>query len=144
MKTSHEADAELFGQKASWRRMLQARPARNVATTIHRHDDRELRITVRKRKPAYLVPPLTWAIRPKLQRTIVLDPLGIEIWDLCDANRTVENIIDEFSDRHKLTFHEARVAVTEHLKTLVQRGALAVVEQEPAQNQHENDLSGKK
>lgn len=108
--------------------MLKSRPARNIAATIHRHGDHELSITVRKRKPAYLVPPLTWVLRPKLQRTIALDQLGIEIWDLCDASRTVENIIDEFSGRHKLSFHEARVAVTEYLRRLVQRGALGVVE----------------
>jgi len=60
------------------------------------------------------------------KRTLRLDRLGSEVWDLCDGQRTGEGVVDDFAQRHRLTFHEARAAVTVYLKTLVQRGALAL------------------
>jgi hypothetical protein len=45
---------------------------------------------------------------------------------LCDGKATVESIIDEFAARHRLSFHESRVAVTGYLKTLIRRGVLAI------------------
>jgi len=113
---------------ATWERMLRAVPVPNVAAGVQRISEDELKITVKRRKPAFLIPPLSWFIRPRLQRTIVLDGLGAEVWDLCDGKRTVEDVTDDFARRHRLTFHEARLAVTEYLKRLVQRGALAIVE----------------
>jgi len=46
---------------------------------------------------------------------------------LCDGERTVEAIIDAFAAEHRLTFHEARVAVGGYLRSLMARGALAMV-----------------
>jgi len=122
-------EADILAQTVSWRRMLQARAVQNAAAEVRREGEEELRITVRKRKPGFLVPPLNWVIRPRLERTIVLDRLGMEVWDLCDGTQTVEDVIDKFSLRQRLSFHEARVAVTGYIKTLVQRGALAIVEE---------------
>ncbi len=48
------------------------------------------------------------------------------MWNLCDGQRSVEDIIDEMSRRHRLSFHEARVAVTGLLRELIRRGALAI------------------
>ena len=115
-------------QGGSWERMLRARAVQNTAAEVQPVSEKELKIIVKRAKPAFLVPPLSWMIHPRLQRTIVLDQLGIEVWDLCDGRRSVETVVDEFARRHRLTFHEARVAVTEGMKLLVQRGALAIVE----------------
>ena len=88
-----------------------------------------LLITVTRNRPWYFRPPLSWVLRPSLRKTIVLDEVGAQIWDLCDGQRNVEDIIDEFSQAHRLSFHEARVAATNYVKSLVQRGALAVAVQ---------------
>ena len=63
---------------------------------------------------------------------MVLDRLGAEVWRLCDGKRTVEEVVDLFGERHALTFHESRVAVTLYLKALLQRGVLAIVIPEEA------------
>ena len=60
-------------------------------------------------------------------RSVVLDRIGRTVWDLCDGQRTVERVVEEFAGRYGLTFHEARVSVTTYLKELVQRGALVMV-----------------
>lgn len=113
--------------EGSWERMLRARPARNAAADVRRDERDGTRITVRKRKPWFLIPPLSWIIRPRLTGVAALDDLGSQVWGLCDGVRTVEGVIDEFAGAHRLSFHEARVAVTGYMKLLVERGALAMV-----------------
>lgn len=113
-------------QAVSWRSMLEARPVRNAAAAAAEEGDGAVSVTVKRRKPAALLPPLSWLIRPKLTRTFRLDKLGTLVWRLCDGERTVEDVVDAFAERLGLTFHEARVAVTAYLSTLVQRGAMAM------------------
>ncbi len=88
--------------------------------------DQGVRITVRKKKAAFLVPPISWIIRTKQSHTVSLDHIGTQIWNWCDGKRTVEDVIDEFAKTYSLSFHEARVSVTGHLQQLVKRGVLAV------------------
>jgi hypothetical protein len=107
--------------------MLSARPVRNEAAKPLREGTSRLRLTVKRRKLRYLVPPLSWVIRPRPTHDVVLDELGAEVWDLCDGERTVEAVADEFARRHSLSFHESRVAVTSYMAELVRRGALAMV-----------------
>jgi hypothetical protein len=115
----------------SWRRMLLSKPVQNAAAEVKAEGQKGVRITVKKRRPFFLIPPLSWFIRPRLTGTVLLDRLGTLVWDLCTGDRTVEQIVDEFARRHRLTFHESRVAVTNYMKLLVERGALAMA-MEPA------------
>jgi hypothetical protein len=57
---------------------------------------------------------------------VVLDALGRGVFDLCDAHRTVEDIVDAFAAAHHLTFHEARISVTQYLRELIRRGVCAI------------------
>ena len=111
---------------ASWERMLRARPVHNAAAKADRRGDEEVRITVPRRRPGY-VTALSWLVRPKPNRTVVLDRLGTQIWEQCDGQHSVEDVVDAFAEAHRLTFHEARTAVTGYLKHLIERGAVAIV-----------------
>lgn len=106
--------------------MLAARPLHNAAASERTTDDQHVLLTVRKHRPAWLVPPLTWWIKPRLTTTVELDPLGARVWALCDGRRTVEEIIERLAGELDLSFHEGRVAVTNYLKMLVQRGVLVI------------------
>ncbi len=55
-----------------------------------------------------------------------LDQIGEEVWRACDGKRTMEDLIDTFARRHQLRFHEARVAVTQFVQQMVQRGLLVL------------------
>jgi hypothetical protein len=59
---------------------------------------------------------------------VILDRVGTRLWKMCDGKKTVEQLVDFFAAQYELSFHEARAAVSGHLKALVQRGALAMVE----------------
>ena len=125
--------------KTDWRTMLMACPVRNVAAETDPAPDGGLWITVRKARAPWHRAPWKWIVPGGDRRRIVLDSLGREVWDLCDGERTVEHIVDEMARRYRLSFHEARTAVTELLKELVRRGALAILL--PAQ---ESDPSGQR
>lgn len=112
--------------RENWRLMLQVRPVRNHAARMERTDT-GLRFTVRKRKPRYLVPPLSWVIRPRLEESTRLDPMGVEILELCTGHRRAEQIVDLVAERFGLTFHEARISVASYLQALVQRGVVVLV-----------------
>ncbi len=122
----HRNTAAKPGPSASWRDMLTARPVRNHAADVTLDGD-TLSVSVPLRRPGFLVPPLSWIVRPGAARRLVLDTLGKQVWEQCDGQRTVEQIVDAMSEAHDLTFHEARVATTNYLKQLVERGALAIV-----------------
>lgn len=111
---------------ASWRELLAVKPVRNAAAAREDQGPENLRLTVKRQRPALLVPPISWIIRPSPQKSHVLDRLGREVWEMCDGDRTVENIIDQFCGQHRLTFHEGRVAVTAYLKSLLERGLVAM------------------
>ena len=122
----HRSTAAKPAAGASWRDMLAARPVRNQAANVTLAGD-TLSVSVPLRRPGFLVPPLSWIVRPGAARRLVLDTLGKQVWEQCDGQRTVEQIVDAMADAHGLTFHEARVATTNYLKQLVERGALAIV-----------------
>ena len=107
--------------------MLTSTPLRNEAAQTEGEEGDRLVVRVPRDRPWWLrIPLVAWIVAVGKERRLTLDRLGSEIWNLCDGQRTVEEAIDVFAERHALTFHEARVAVTGYLKALVQRGALAV------------------
>ncbi len=111
----------------SWRSMLTACPVRNHAALIADPSAETVTIRIKRDKPWYMVPPISWAIPMRNEREVILDRIGTQIWRLCDGSSTVEEVIDAFGERHALTFHEARASVTGYLKGLIQRGVLAIV-----------------
>lgn len=111
-----------------WSAMLRARMIHNAAAQVTAGArGGELSMAVPTRRPGWLVPPISWVVRPPSSRTLVLDTLGVGVWTLCDGEHTVESVIEAFAAANGLTFHEARVSVTAYLKSLLRQGALAMV-----------------
>ncbi len=128
MKKRRKADE----RKADWRSMLRAIPIQNAAAQAEPLHDGTLRMVVPRRRPKFLVPPISWILRPSTSRTIILDRLGGHVWELCDDRRNVEQVVDAFAAAHQLTFHEARVAVGNYIRQLIERGALAIAMSDPS------------
>ncbi|MDA1044673.1 MAG: PqqD family protein [Verrucomicrobia bacterium] len=113
-------------QAGSWMAMLDASPLRNEAARVEEPGDGTVVVHVPRKANHDLRPPLSWIVPVGPERRIVLDGVGHQVWALCGQSRTVEEIIDIFAARHLLTFHEARVSVTDYLKQLIRRGVLAI------------------
>jgi len=109
-----------------WDRMMRAFPRWNSAVTVTETAQGTVIVKVKCKRPAFMKPPLSWIVPFKPEMKTELDGLGTWIWRLCDGTHRVEAIVDEFAAAHRLTFHEARVAVSGHLKSLIQRGVLAI------------------
>ena len=106
---------------------LRAKPMRNESMTLDRRDDGTMLASIPLRRPAWLVPPLSWLIPFSSHRRVELDTVGAAVLDLCDGNKTVERIIEEFARKEKLSFREAQLPVTQFLQQLSQRGLMAIV-----------------
>lgn len=118
-------------ETVSWRRMLAAVPHRNQSLKVLEAGAEHMQFEIPGRRPKWLVPPITWVVKPKLTRTILLDRFGVNLWQWCDGDHTVEEIVDKFAQEFHCTFHEARVAVTGFMRSLVQRGILAIAQNNP-------------
>lgn len=118
----------LVTEIVGWRRALAATPVQNRAVEMLSGEGEPLLIGVRLERPRWLIPPLTWFMQPRQLRRMALDPLGAQVWRWCDGSRTVEGVVDLFAREYGYSFHEARIAVTEYIKALVQRGILAIGE----------------
>jgi hypothetical protein len=60
------------------------------------------------------------------EKKIRLDEVGTFVWNLCDGERTIEQIVTEMVSEHKLTRREVELSLTEFLRTLAKRGMIGV------------------
>ena len=59
-------------------------------------------------------------------RTLVLDKVGSEVWNLCDGKRRVIDIINYLVKTHKLSSYEAEVSLITYLKMLMKKGIIGM------------------
>jgi len=105
---------------------LSAVPHRNQDMELEELPTGELVIEVEMDRPWYMFPPISWVLPYGRHRRLQLDSIGAGLTELCDGQRTVENVIEIFAADHKLTFREAQVPVTLYLRQLTQRGVMAI------------------
>lgn len=116
--------------RGEWRDMLKAVPAKNSAAQVVKDTKEAVSVSVKNKKPSYMFPPISWFVPYKPLITIELDAIGSKLWHCCDGKTSVEDICDIFSQNYGLSFHEAKTAVTDYLRKLIQRGILAIILQE--------------
>lgn len=100
--------------------MMNSRPARNDLLKWEKTETGEAQIKVTRQK--------TWKTRllskvfyiPET-RTITLDEVGTEVWQMCDGQTSVSTMIEKLRERYKLDRKEAEVSLLSYLKTLGQK-----------------------
>ena len=100
--------------------MLSSRPARNELISWAKNDNGEAQITVSRQD--------TWRVRllskvfyiPK-ERTITLDEVGTEVWQMCNGRTTVAQMIESLGKKYTLDRKEAEISLLSYLKTLGQK-----------------------
>ncbi|HEY4102616.1 MAG TPA: PqqD family protein [Polyangiaceae bacterium] len=105
--------------------VLHSRPTQNAAVRVANNDNGVV-LFVPVARPSWLRA-LSWLLPLRREKGFALDALGREVWLACDGARSFEKIVVEFSERHKLRFHEARAMVSAFLKTLNERNLVALV-----------------
>jgi len=110
----------------SFDQLLDSVPIRNKAVEEKSADHDGLRLSVPFRRRWYMHPPLTWILPLGRSRTMRLDTLGREVWEMVNGRNTTETIIERFAERYHISFHEARLSVTQFLHLLTQNDAVLV------------------
>jgi len=106
---------------------LRSVPVANVSMKVEGRADGSALVSIPMRRPGWLVPPLTWILPYSSHRRVELDPVGAGVLQLCDGQRTVEDIIEEFADRHRLSFRESQLPVTQFIRMMLERGLVAAI-----------------
>jgi hypothetical protein len=106
---------------------LRSRPMRNESMLVERRSNGTALASIPLRRPGWLVPPLSWLMPFSSHRRVELDSVGSAVLDMCDGQKTVERIIEDFARKEKLSFREAQLPVTQFLQQLAERGMMAIV-----------------
>ena len=80
---------------------------------------------------------------PKEKR-IQLDEIGSVVWELCDGNRTVKDIIDYLYEKYKLLPRESEISLNTYLNSLVKRGLMAFILPEDLKSRLEKEAEEEK
>lgn len=123
--------------------MMNSRPARNDLLEWSKTESGEVQIKVTRQE--------TWKTRllskvfyiPE-QRTITLDEVGTEVWQMCDGHTSVTAMIELLRQRYKLDRKEAEVSLLSYLKTLGQKRFVGFLVDGEKPAGKGKDASGKK
>ncbi len=120
----------LLGKKAERPRIarrdaLRVHPVRNP--NLEWELDEEGVVTATLRRPDNLKSRLigSFLMAPET-RQLKLDEVGTFVWNLCDGQHTVNDIVEAMVARYKLSRREVEVSLTEFLRMLAKRGMIAV------------------
>ncbi len=102
---------------------LRAKPIRNESFRWERTSEGEISIIIHRRKVWWI-----WLLSkiffiPK-KRKFRLDKIGSDVWDMCDGETTVEQMIKRISKSYKLSRREAEVSLLNYLKQLAKKGVV--------------------
>lgn len=106
--------------------LLEGVPYKNQAIQLEEKDGGPV-LWAKIRPRWWMKPPFSWIMSYREQKGFRLDPLGFEVWEACDGVRNIEQIVEEFSERHQVSFHEARIVVMQFLRHMTKRDIVAVV-----------------
>lgn len=95
-------------------------PLKNLAIRIERKSEGAV-VWIPIQRTRLMEGPLGWFLPFRKEKGFALDSLGREVLEACDGERTVERIVEQFADRHRIRFHEARASVLMFLRLLVER-----------------------
>ena len=104
---------------------MASRPVANRAVTVARTDDGKLELSVPTEKRDWRRQ-LRRVLPLPEEKNVELDYLGAEFFSLCDGERTVEEIVDDYMKRWNLSFFEARGLVLQFLRALMRSGLVAL------------------
>ena len=119
----------MFGRKKpvlTREQSLSARPIRNENLTVSRDDDGNVVVGIPRRK-TWWANAVARILRMPDKKKIALDEIGTAVWDQCDGRHTVQSIIENFVEKHKLNRREAEVSMFAFFKELTQRGFVGFV-----------------
>lgn len=106
--------------------ILGSRPVQNRNLRTEELEDGGLRLLAQRRED-WWVKLLGVVVPIPRERRIELDSVGKQVWELCDGEHTLREMIEEFQREHKLTRAEAEWSLRNYLRELGKRGLVGFV-----------------
>jgi hypothetical protein len=100
-------------------------PLRNQAVRTERTDEGHARLVV-PRRDAWWIRAFAKVFYVPKNRRITLDEIGTYVWDQCDGEQNVRQIIQALCKRYRLHRKEAEVSVVAYLRQLAKRGLVGI------------------
>ena len=116
--------------------VLRSRPVRNQGVRIEKIEGGGLRLLT-KRREAWWVKLLGVFVPIPRERVLELDGVGEQVWELCDGEHTLRDMIGAFQERHKLTRAEAEWSLRTYLRDLGKRRLVAFAVEKPKESEGE-------
>lgn len=123
------------GPRISPEQVLLSRPVRNTSLKTEKIERGGLRLIIPRRRE-WWARVLAVVFPIPRERRLELDPVGEEVWELCDGNHTLRQMIAVFQERHKLTRAEAEWSLRTYLRDLGKRNLVAfAIEKKPEKSE---------
>ena len=105
---------------------MEGRPVRNPSVETTREESGEISVKLPRRRSWWLDKLAKWGRIPDY-RIVSLDKIGTEVWENCDGEHSVKDLVALHAERHKLARKEAELSMVQFLKQLAQRGIIVLV-----------------
>ncbi|OIN95754.1 hypothetical protein AUJ66_08290 [Candidatus Desantisbacteria bacterium CG1_02_38_46] len=115
---------------------LKAKPVRNQKLLWEKDEKGNVLIYIPRRKTAW-THLFSFIFSESGKKTIILDEIGSKVWEMCDGEKTVEEIISFFCKEYKLNLREAEVSIFAYFKKLAEKrliGLMMTKEEKNARN----------
>ena len=128
--------------KISREAMFNSKPTRNSQLEWKTNKDDEVTITL-KRADTTKVKILSKIFWVPEKRTLVLDEIGSQVWEMCDGRTTVGAMIKRLCETHKLNAKEAEISLLSYLRTLGRKNLLGFLVEKSDLRKKKRRASGK-
>lgn len=119
--------------------LLRSKPVRNPYLKWEKYPSGEVVIYLKYRRTFFTKFASVFVKVPEYKK-LALDKVGSLVWELCDGEHTVNEIIDVLVSRYKLKRREAEVALIAYLQQLIKRRLIGLI---PPKEQASQGLSTK-
>jgi len=108
--------------KITREQMLGSKPIRNQAVIWEKDEDGEILIRIPREEYGWKIKLLSKFFYIPKERKISLDEVGSQVWEMCDGETSVKDIIDTLRKKYKLNRKEAEISLITYLRELGKKG----------------------
>ena len=105
--------------------VMNTRPVRNPSIEVTRDARDEVSLRLPRRR-VWWINLLARLGGIPAYRLLTLDRVGSSVWELCDGEHTVKELIARLAEEHKLSRKEAELSMVTYLRQLAERGVIVL------------------
>lgn len=132
-----------FRRKAASRitrdQAMEGCPVRNPSIESTSDEDGEVSLKIPRRRTWWINLLAKWGRIPDY-RVIALDEIGAGVWENCDGEHSVKDLIALHAEKYQLSRKEAEMSMIVYLRQLARRGIIVLVVDEELEEKKEQTV----